>query len=132
MGVHILISDWGEFSHSLYILSLGYDSLMVRVCTFIHSFKKQKKKKIQKRKKERKCIDMFIYDILFIWALISLFEDHLLGIFIIEGSCEISMRVFASCFLRFLCIWSVQISCESSLRSFFFWIMVEMYYGWER
>ena len=100
----------------------------------IHSLiqKKKKTKDKKERKKERKCIDMFIYDILFIWALISLFEDYLLGIFIIEGSCEISMRVVTSCFLRFLCIWSVRISCESSLRSFLFWIMVEMYYGWER
>ena len=52
---------------------------------------KKKVKKIKKKKRN----DMFVYGILFHWALMSPFEVYLLGIFVIEDSCEIFIWVFA-------------------------------------
>ena len=52
---------------------------------------KKKVKKIKKKKRN----DMFVYGILFHWALMSPFEVCLLGIFVIEDSCEIFIWVFA-------------------------------------
>ena len=89
---------------------LEFDLLMIGVCTFIKTKTKNKKKqkekkeKNDKKKEKKKCKDMFVSHIL-------LYRFFVVG-FIIGGLSEIFMRDE----LR-----------ESSLRSFFPWIMTDMY-----
>ena len=67
-----------------YIFSVEFDLLMIRVCTFFRKKKDKKEKEINKKN----ALICFVYDILLHQALMSSFEGCLLGICIIEGSCE--------------------------------------------
>ena len=84
----------------------------------------RKKKKEKKRKEKRN--DMLMYGISFHWAFMPPFEVHLLGIFVIVGFCEFFMS-FSLLEPLLLCIWSVEGSCESSMRSYAVWIMIDIY-----
>ena len=83
---------------------------------------------MKKKKKNRN--DMFMYGILLHWAFMSPFEVHLFGIFVIVGFCEFFIFYFYEFFTLkplSLCIWSVKGSCESSMRSYAVWIMIDIY-----
>ena len=63
-----------------------------------------------------------MYGTSFHWAFMPPFEVQLLGIFVIVGFCE-----FFTLEPLLLSIWSVKGSCESSMRSYASWIKVDMY-----
>ena len=67
-----------------------------------------------------------MYGISFHWAFMPPCEVHLLGIFVIVGFCEFFMS-FSLLEPLLLCIWSVEGSYESSVRSYAFWIMFDIY-----
>ena len=72
---------------------------------YIHLKKKEKKAKKEnekkgkkkKKRKEKKCYDIFLYNKLLYWVLISTFGGRLLGVFVIRDLCEIFMGVFIPC-----------------------------------
>ena len=84
-----------------YIFSVEFDLLMIRVCTFFRKKKDKKEKEINKKN----ALICFVYDILLHQALMSSFEGCLLGICIIEGSCEKAKIKKEKKTHYYVCIW---------------------------
>ena len=84
-----------------YIFSVEFDLLMIRVCTFFRKKKDKKEKEINKKN----ALLCFVYGILLHQALMSSIEGCLLGICIIEGSCEKTKIKKEKKTHYYVCIW---------------------------
>ena len=86
--------------------------------------KKKEQKKV--RKSTVLCSYMVSYSI-----VLLLFEGCSLDLFIMEGSCEFSMRAFHSLSHFCYALRGDESCCESFMRSFASWIKVHIHCGYE-